>query len=170
MYEWLQTGFGLVIIFIEHFDTTRDHALKIIVTRRLVSQCVTISTRRCSVVASNCGRSPFSGSPNCPRPQLPAFHSNSSQKLNPSGYLTHQTTQLSHSPIDSIPLTDCSQTCPDYNIHALTAWKTSFSLLLYPLVNVELLRSCVLAEPLPRNSCCIVAYFAAVAWQRLHIP
>jgi hypothetical protein len=39
--------------------------------------------------ASNGGRSPSSGFPNCPRPQLPASHSNSSQRLNLSGPLTH---------------------------------------------------------------------------------
>jgi hypothetical protein len=44
---------------------------------------------RCLVAASNCGRSPSSGSPNCPRPQLPAPGGNSSQWPNRSSFLTH---------------------------------------------------------------------------------
>jgi hypothetical protein len=46
----------------------------------------------CSVTASNGGRFPSSGSPNYPRPQLPASHSNSSQQLNLSSSLTHSLT------------------------------------------------------------------------------
>jgi hypothetical protein len=41
--------------------------------------------------------------------------------------------------------------------------KHRFSLLLYPLVAVELLPSCLLPQQLPSNGCCIVAYFAVVA-------
>jgi hypothetical protein len=44
---------------------------------------------RCLVTVSNGGRSPSSRFPNCPRPQLPASNSNSSQQLNP----THQPTR-----------------------------------------------------------------------------
>jgi hypothetical protein len=43
---------------------------------------------RCLVAASNGGRLPTSRLPNCPRPQLPASHSNSPQRLNPSSPLT----------------------------------------------------------------------------------
>jgi hypothetical protein len=50
------------------------------------------------VTASNGKHSPSSGFLNCPQPQLPASHSNSSQQLNPSGYLTH-------SPTNSLSLT-----------------------------------------------------------------
>jgi hypothetical protein len=46
----------------------------------------------CLVAASSGGHSPSFGFPNCPRPQLPASHSNSSQQLNPSSYLTHSLT------------------------------------------------------------------------------
>jgi hypothetical protein len=53
-----------------------------------------VFTSRCLVATSNGGRSPSSGFPNCPRPQLPASHSNSSQRLN----LSSPTHQLSHSP------------------------------------------------------------------------
>jgi hypothetical protein len=41
------------------------------------------------VAASNGGHSPYSEFPNYPRPQLPASHSNSSQRLNRSSPLTH---------------------------------------------------------------------------------
>jgi hypothetical protein len=37
-----------------------------------VAQSVTVSTSRCLVAASNDGRSPSSGFPKCPPPQLPA--------------------------------------------------------------------------------------------------
>jgi hypothetical protein len=44
---------------------------------------------RCLVAASNGERPPSPGFPNGPRPQLPASNSNSSQRLNRSGCLTH---------------------------------------------------------------------------------
>jgi hypothetical protein len=37
-------------------------------------------------------------------------------------------------------------------------------------VAVELLCLCLLAEPLPINGRCIVAYLMVVAYQRVHIP
>jgi hypothetical protein len=49
---------------------------------------------RCLVSASNGGRSPSSGYPNCPRPQLPASNSNSSQGLNRSSPLTNSLQSL----------------------------------------------------------------------------
>jgi hypothetical protein len=48
-------------------------------------------------MASSSGRSPFSGFPNCPQPQLWASHSNSSQGLNCSSPLTHSPTKSLHS-------------------------------------------------------------------------
>jgi hypothetical protein len=59
-------------------------------------QSVTV-TSRCLVVASNGGHSPCSGFMNCPQPQLPTSHSNSSQQLNLSGYLNYSFT---NSPTD----------------------------------------------------------------------
>jgi hypothetical protein len=41
------------------------------------------------LAASNGGRTPSSGYPSSPRLQLPASHSNSSQRLNRGSYLTH---------------------------------------------------------------------------------
>jgi hypothetical protein len=62
-------------------------------THTLVSSHV--FTSPCLVEASTGGRSFSSGFPNCPRPQLLDFNSNSSEQLNPSGYLTHS---LTHQP------------------------------------------------------------------------
>jgi hypothetical protein len=68
--------------FIAHFDTARDYTLQFTITQTLVStahfQCC------CLVAPSNGERSPFSEFPNCSQPQLPAYNSNSSQRLNPS--------------------------------------------------------------------------------------
>jgi hypothetical protein len=47
-----------------------------------------IFTSRCSVAVSNGGYSPSSRFPNCSRPQLPASHTNSPQRLNLSSWLT----------------------------------------------------------------------------------
>jgi hypothetical protein len=44
------------------------------------------------VTVSNGGCSPSSGFLNCPQPQLPVSHSNNSQQLNLSGYLTNSVT------------------------------------------------------------------------------
>jgi hypothetical protein len=89
--EWLLTGFRLVIGFSELFNvqfvTTLYNPLS---HTDYCSQFVTVSTSRCFVAASNGGRSPSSGCPNCPRLQLPASHSNSSQQQSPSGYLINQ--------------------------------------------------------------------------------
>jgi hypothetical protein len=65
---------------------------------------------RSFVAASNGGSSPSSEFPKCPRPQLPAPHSNSSQRLNRSSPLTHSPTNNS----------------PVYNISARTTQKTPF--------------------------------------------
>jgi hypothetical protein len=57
-----------------------------------------VFTSRCSVAASNDGRSLSSGFQNCPWPQLSASNSNSSQQLSPISHLinslTHQPTSL----------------------------------------------------------------------------
>jgi hypothetical protein len=53
-----------------------------------------VFTSRCSVAASNGRRSPSSGFPNCPWPQLPASHSNSSQWPDLSSSPTNSLTDL----------------------------------------------------------------------------
>jgi hypothetical protein len=52
---------------------TELHTLKITVTTAHIKSYLVFSSR-CLVAVSNGGRSPSSGFPNCPRPQLPASH------------------------------------------------------------------------------------------------
>jgi hypothetical protein len=69
------------ILLLTHTHThARTHARTSVQTRL---HC------HCLVTASNSRHSPSSWFPNWPRPQLPASHSNSSQWLNSSGYLTN---------------------------------------------------------------------------------
>jgi hypothetical protein len=86
MHPKLQTGFGLAIGLIGLFDAARDYNSHFTLT--YTSDHGQVLSSRCFVAASNGGRSPSSGFPNCLRAQLPASHSNSSQGPNPSGYLT----------------------------------------------------------------------------------
>jgi hypothetical protein len=122
--------------------TSNDYAVTVLHTSQITightrsSQSVTVFTSRFLVAAFNDGRSPSSGFQNCPCPQLPASHSSSSL-LNPSGYLS----------VGGLFIT--SQYGPRR--------KHGFS------VAVQLLHSCLLAEPLPSNGCCVVVYFAVVA-------
>jgi hypothetical protein len=82
-----------MIGFVGLFDTARDYTLQLTVlhTHIRVHSYVVIS--RCSVAAFNSGRSPSSAFPNYPRRQLPASHSNSSQRLNLTS-LTQVTNQV----------------------------------------------------------------------------
>jgi hypothetical protein len=100
---------------------------------------------RCLVATSNVWRSPSPGFPNYPRPQLPASHSNSSERLNRSSYLTNSPTH----PPERL-------TGPVYNISAPIAQKHRSSVAVY--------------TPLHSNGRCLVAYFAVVAWQRVYMP
>jgi hypothetical protein len=86
--EWLQTGFGLMIGFIGLFDTARDYNLQFTVMHihTIVHSRVFTSLM---VTASNGGRSPSSGFPNCPRSQLPASNSNPWQRLYRSSPVTN---------------------------------------------------------------------------------
>jgi hypothetical protein len=68
------------------------------------SLSVTVSTSGCLVAASNGGRFPSSVFPNCPRPQLPDSHSNSSQRLNYSSPLSNS---LTHQPITTTKSKSC---------------------------------------------------------------
>jgi hypothetical protein len=90
-------GFGLVIRFIELLQlvtTSKDYAITVLHTSQITightrsSQSVTVCSS-CSLVATfNGAPTPSSEFRNCPPPQLPASHSNSSQRLNPRGCLT----------------------------------------------------------------------------------
>jgi hypothetical protein len=98
------------------------------------SQSVRVFTNRCLVAASNVERSPSSGFPKCPRPQLPASNSNGSQQLNRSSRLTHSVTnQL---------------------ILVITFWHGPHR---------KHISSVAVYRPLPSNGRCIVAYIAVVA-------
>jgi hypothetical protein len=86
----------LLIGFVEILQlvtTSEDHALTVLHTSQITIG-PTWSSRSVSLhypllgSGFNCKRSPSSGFPNCPRPQLPASHNNSSQHLNLSAYLT----------------------------------------------------------------------------------
>jgi hypothetical protein len=114
-----------------------------------------VFTSRCSVAASNGGRSPYSGLPNCPRPQLPASRSNSSQRPNlssPPNSLTHKTT------------TRHSSDWTAYNISARIVQKTPFLIVWAQLLFWE--HVCLRGS----NCCCIFAYLAVVAQQRVYMP
>jgi hypothetical protein len=91
-------GFGLEIGFIELTQlkiTSKDYVLTVLHTSQITighnrsSQSITLCTSRCLIASSNSGRSPSFGFLKCPWPQLSVPHSNSSQQLNPSGYLTN---------------------------------------------------------------------------------
>jgi hypothetical protein len=69
-----------MIRFVAHFDTACDYTLHIHKHKCPQSRLHC----RCLVAATNGGRSPSSGFVNCPRPQLPASNSNSSQQPLPS--------------------------------------------------------------------------------------
>jgi hypothetical protein len=98
-------GFGLVIGFIGLFDKTRDCILLFTDTHARARAHIYTHTYpqsrlhyRCLVAVFNGGRSPSFGLPICSLPQLPASHSNSSQRLSLSSSLIHS---LTHQPVDS---------------------------------------------------------------------
>jgi hypothetical protein len=78
-----------------HDRFVNSHLLQFIRAHAYIFLTSCVFTNRCLVAASNGGRSPSSGFPNFPGPQLPASNSNSSRQLNPSGYLTNTSTSSS---------------------------------------------------------------------------
>jgi hypothetical protein len=103
--EWLSTGFGLVIGFIEFLQHVTTNTITTTVwvihskfhCNYSTHKVFSVLLSRCSVAALNIVHPPYTGFPNCPRPQLPASHSNSSQRLSTSSYLTHSSTNTLHS-------------------------------------------------------------------------
>jgi hypothetical protein len=75
--------------FIELLDTVRDYTLQFTITYTHASAHSHVIISRCSVASSNSGLSLSSGFPNYHRPQLPASHSNSSQRPNLSSSVTN---------------------------------------------------------------------------------
>jgi hypothetical protein len=139
--------------------TLTDPWLQLIITASLFNTLYTSSehTLKSSwpllITASNGGRSPFCGFPNCPRASTTGFSSNNS-KLNRNSSPTD-----CHPPTDSAPLTDWTH----FSLSALIIKsrhgphrKHLYSLTLY--------------GRLPSNDPCAVVCFAVVAQQRVYLP
>jgi hypothetical protein len=79
---WLWAGFGLAGEFIglwrlvttNNYGSLAELHTPNITVNYNAHEVFSVHTSRCLVKASNGGRSPHSGFPNCPRPQLPASH------------------------------------------------------------------------------------------------
>jgi hypothetical protein len=115
-------GFGLMIGFLDSVIcvTTLYNSLLHTHTHTHISVHSHVCTSRCSAAASNSRCSPSSGFSNCPRPQLPAFHSNSSQWLNLSSSLTDWLTHsVTHQPTNSKWLTQLSELI---SVLLITSW------------------------------------------------
>jgi hypothetical protein len=155
-------GYSLTVLHTSQI--TRGH------TSTRSAQSGTVFNRCCLVVASNVGPFPSSGLPNCPWPQLPASHSNISQQLNPSGYLTHSPTnhsthlilvRLKHLNTDrienTVPLLQCN--CFDGNMllcGAVTYQQLLYSCLfrgrcLATCLHVTIWSTCKVGQRLDRN-------------------
>jgi hypothetical protein len=125
-----------------YYSYTYHYTLQFIVTHTSIYSHV--FTSRCLVTAPNGGRSPSSGFPNCPRPQLQASNSNSNSDWTATVlWLTHQ-------------LTHSKSMSPQHRPHR----KQRFPLFLYPIVAME---TCLFTESLLSSGCYILAYFVAVA-------
>jgi hypothetical protein len=125
--EWLEADFGLLIGFTGLFDTAREYTLQFTITHTHTHTSVLnrVFISRRLVATYNGRRSPFSVFPNCPRSQLRASHSNSSQRLNLNSPLTHSlTNQLLFTSLNSNKLTPVSA----YNISARTTQERPFLL------------------------------------------
>jgi hypothetical protein len=82
--------------YLLHTYTAPYYTSQITIGQTRSSESVRIFTNRCLVATSIGRRFPYSGFPNCLRPQLPASQSNNSQQLNSSGPITHSPTLLSY--------------------------------------------------------------------------
>jgi hypothetical protein len=78
----------------------------------------------------NDGHSLSSGFPHCPRPQLPASHSNISQQLNPSSSKDHFS-QTQHALDSHIPDAFCTTSCTSVWRQRFALTKTIIYLLIY---------------------------------------
>jgi hypothetical protein len=119
-----------------------------------------VFTSRCLVGASNSGHPPSSGFPNCPRPQLPASHSNSSQQLSPSCSLTNSITNLAtHQPTNSTQLI-CLLIISRHGPH-----RKYRSTIAVPTIAVE---TYLFAKPLLSNGCFIGSFRGRCVATGLH--
>jgi hypothetical protein len=84
--NWIYWPLGMVIT--SNYSALPNSCTRLLTTAHTKTFQSDVFTSRCLVAASNGGRSPYSGFPNYPRPQLPSSHSNSSQRPNCSSPLT----------------------------------------------------------------------------------
>jgi hypothetical protein len=91
---WIGNRIYRTLISRKDYAATVLHTSQITIGHTRSFKFVTVFISRCLAAAPNGERSLSSGFPNCPRPRLPAAHSNSSQELNPSGYLIPLLTYL----------------------------------------------------------------------------
>jgi hypothetical protein len=112
VYEWLKTGFRLIIRFIEHLCTqfvttsncsaiTNSHTLKFATVHNYVFSVCCVFTSRCLVTASNGGRSPSAGFPNCSLASAITFSQQQLTTTEPR----QSSNSLTHQPTQSTPLT-----------------------------------------------------------------
>jgi hypothetical protein len=148
--NWIYWAFTLVTM--NNYDCLTELLTpKIILTKADIKSSQSLV--RCLAAAFNGERSPSSGFPNCPRPQLPASHSNTSQQLNPSGSLTHQPNQLTRSPTNSHTNSSLTRSC--LVLLLVITYRHGSHRKRRSSVSVYVLLS--------SNGHCIVAYFAVVA-------
>jgi hypothetical protein len=151
-YECLYTRSGLVIWFIA--PITRSYKSLPICTNHnkagYSSHSLTCFTCRCSAAASSYVSSPFPGFPDFSRPQLVASSSNWTSGAGINNSLT-------------LWLIETSLALPKTSRHEPHR-KHCFS------VAVQLICSCLLAEPLPSNDCCIAAYLVVLTYQTVSRP
>jgi hypothetical protein len=132
-------NFGLATGFIGLFDTARDYTSQFTITHTHTSIHNHVFSSRCLVADSNDGRSPSSRFSNSPRPQLPASHGNSSQRLYLSCSLILWLTQRN----------SLLANCPAHNISAgTTTRKHRSSVAVYRPLSSCLFRSRWLATDL----------------------
>jgi hypothetical protein len=183
VWVWLQSGFWIDDRIYWTLLLQRVTTLYSPLLHRHTSVHSHVFTSRCLVAASNGGRSPSSGFPNCPQPQLPASHSNrTTEPQQSSNSLTHSLTKLlllhclsprlaaiSHQTptlLTAVKHSILIAAGPCYTATARTVQKTPLPTPLYSCMRVcrgHYLASALFAEPLLSNGCCIAAYFAVVA-------
>jgi hypothetical protein len=163
---WVWTVFGVIIAFIKFVYTMRDYTFHYRYYTH-ISVHSQVFTSRCSIAASNGGRSLFSKFPNYLRPQLPASQGNSSQRLNLSSSLTYWfINSVTHQQTNSTQLNWLHFTnCPAYDISARTVQITPS----YLCYCIQVLCSClcdahvIASQPVPSNGRCLQNNYLATA-------
>jgi hypothetical protein len=146
---WLQTGFRLVIGFIGLFDTAHGYTLQFTATHVLVS------TVTSSLPLLGRGFQQWT------------FRFLWIPKLSLASATSFWQQQLTVTEPQKFSNWIQLLTGPSYNISTRTTYKTSLPLLLCSLIAME---TCLFAEPLVSNGCCIVVCFMVVAKQWVYMP